>query len=76
MNVLVAVDGKGDDTDTKQEQGNKLRRVNEGDRRSVMTELLMYCCQTERADTVKQWCYCGTVLVYGFTYMAGVAQSV
>jgi hypothetical protein len=38
MNVLVTADGKGDDKDMKQEQ-----RVNEGDWRSVMTEVLMYC---------------------------------
>jgi len=39
MNVLVAVDGTGGDKDMKQEQRNKLRRVNEVDRRNVMTEV-------------------------------------
>jgi len=78
MNVFVAVDGTGGDKDMKQVQLNKLRRVNEVERRNVMTEVLMYCTTVREKwpDTVKQWCYCGTVLLYDFTYMAGIAQSV
>jgi len=59
----------------KQKQRNKLKRVNEVrvDTRNVMTEVLMYCktVREKGPDTVKRWCYCGTVLLYGFTYMAG-----
>ena len=78
MNVLAAVDGTVGDNDMKQEQHNKLRRVNVLDRRNVMTAVLTYCntVREKGPDTVTQWCYCGTVLLYDFTYMAGIAQSV